>query len=1123
MGKNPTPIIFLLLSLSLAHAQVSEVQTFYQSPDYTLDLGGQRFDPLQRTPQIPDHLQAAVSEGSDLFLIQYQGPTQDQWLADLGRSQVKIVQYIHPFTYIVWSDAEQLADATRSRNVRWAGRFEPAYRLLPRWQNLNGEKLEVIVLAYRGADTAEIRDSLRALGGEGLGARIIDQRFEAISLTIEGNRLNEIARIPGVYTVQPVPTDGGARGELSNQIVANNMSPDLVPFVGYQAWLTQIGLTGVGVIAANVDGGVDENHPDLIGQFLPCVGTSCGGSTVDSHGTHTAGIMGATGASGTVDANGFLRGLGVAPGAKMVEQRYSGIFTQPGGMLLLMTESSQNNATISGNSWGPAGSPRGYDNDTMQVDIGARDADPNTAGNQPFTYVLSIMNGGGGFQSQGTPDEAKNIFTIGSTWAQFSDGSPRPNLNSISDNSAHGPALDTRFIPHMLAPGKAVDSTTPSSTYDFKSGTSMASPHVTGGVMLFFEFYRNLPSNPGGEDPSPALVKASFMPVAVDLEGNTDADGGTLGHRIDSKQGWGRMDLEAVLDPDVQVLYFDNPQIFDNTGESWSETLGVGDPTKPVKMMLAWTDAPGHGLGGTTPAWNNDLDLEVNYNSNTYVGNNIGPDGWSAIGGTHDAMNNTEGVLLGPTTSGTFTVTVNATNITSDGIANMGDLTDQDFAFVCYNCVLEPTFTLESDANNLQACEPDDAVFQLTIDSLLGFDESVTFSVDGLNGLTANFSENPVTPPGTTTLTIGNTDGVAPGVYQLTVQAVTASQNRSLPLEVEVLSEVTTLTTLQNPANGGADVSIAPTLNWDTVDGASSYVVQLSTDPTFSADVLEATVSTNSLESNWTLAAMTTYYWRVSSFNDCGPGAGFTGAFSFTTGLATILLIDDDNNAPDVRASYITVLDALGLPYEVWDTNNSNMEPELSFMRGHQPIIWFSGAATGNPKSGPNANSEIDLAAYLNGGGCLILSAQDYLDDMGSTSFMTDFMGLASGTTNAVHETISGQGSFTGMGPYTLTPLFKNNSDGVTEDGGAELLFNSSQGGAAVGRTGANFKTAWMAFPLEFLTEADMTEVMEALLEWCGLQLGCDEMADLTDKYTDWGVSEDITTLIDCLNSIEPL
>ena len=59
-------------------------------------------------------------------------------------------------------------------------------------------------------------------------------------------------------------------------------------------------------------------------------------------------------------ANGFLRGLGMAPGANLIEQLYSPTFTQAGGMLTLMTESYRNHAIVSGNSWGPAATPQGY-------------------------------------------------------------------------------------------------------------------------------------------------------------------------------------------------------------------------------------------------------------------------------------------------------------------------------------------------------------------------------------------------------------------------------------------------------------------------------------------------------------------------------------------------------------------------------------------------------------------------------------------------------------------------------------------------------------------------------------------------------------------------------------------
>ena len=101
--------------------------------------------------------------------------------------------------------------------------------------------------------------------------------------------------------------------------------------------------------------------------------------------------------------------------------------------------------------------------------------------------------------------------------------------------------------------------------------------------------------------------------------------------------------------------------------------------------MLTWTDAPGHGLGGSTPAWNNDLDLSVTTGGVTFLGNNFDPlTGWSQTGGSADFRNNTEGVLLPTVPGGFVTITVTAANINSDGLPNSGDLTDQDFALVIY-------------------------------------------------------------------------------------------------------------------------------------------------------------------------------------------------------------------------------------------------------------------------------------------------------------------------------------------------------------------------------------------------------------------------------------------------------
>ncbi len=659
-----------------------------QATDFTLDLGGIRFDPLDREPGelLPAAWRAPAGDGKDLHLVQWLGPVREDWLGQLRAAGVEPMQYIHPHTYVVWGRGGDVTAARNDGTVRWTGAFETAYRLLPRWRALPPAAVRVDVLMMRAADTGELLEQMRILGGEAIAVAEIDRRFALASLRIAGDRLGDVARLPGVYSVQPEPTDGGLRSEMSNQVNAGNVNGSNLAFPGYPAWLSSLGLSGTGVRMANVDGGVQETHPDLAGRMVGCTGTTCS-TTTSAHGTHTAGIMAADGGSGQTDGNGFLRGLGMAPGAKLFEQNYSPWFTQPGGMQLLIKDSFQNGAVLSGNSWGPAGTPRGYDNDTMQVDVSVRDADDDLAGNQSFSYVLSFMNGHGGTSSQGTPDEAKNLFTIGSTKMRKVNGAQDPNVNDLSENSAHGPALDGRTIPHMVAPGCRVDSTLPTDTYGMMCGTSMASPHVAGAVGLFFERYRVLTS---GDDPSPALVKAAFLPVTHDLAGSEDADGGILGHPFDSKQGWGRMDTAAVLDPQQAVAYFDRPTTFDNTGEQWIRTLTVDDPSQPVRLMLVWTDAPGHGLGGSTPAWNNNLDLKVIAGGTTYLGNVFGAGGWSIAGGTADDRNNTEGIFLAAPVEEQITIRVLASDVNSDAVFGEGDGTDQDFSLACYNCIPVP-------------------------------------------------------------------------------------------------------------------------------------------------------------------------------------------------------------------------------------------------------------------------------------------------------------------------------------------------------------------------------------------------------------------------------------------------
>jgi hypothetical protein len=121
--------------------------------EYTLRLGEASFDPLIAAPEVAEGWQALEAVGPELRLVQLAGPTRAAWLDQLEAAGLEIVQYIYPYTYIVWSEPQDLDAARALAGVRWAGEFHPAYRVLPRWRNLPEAPLKVTVLVYRGVDT----------------------------------------------------------------------------------------------------------------------------------------------------------------------------------------------------------------------------------------------------------------------------------------------------------------------------------------------------------------------------------------------------------------------------------------------------------------------------------------------------------------------------------------------------------------------------------------------------------------------------------------------------------------------------------------------------------------------------------------------------------------------------------------------------------------------------------------------------------------------------------------------------------------------------------------------------------------------------------------------------------
>jgi hypothetical protein len=217
----------------------------------------------------------------------------------------------------------------------------------------------------------------------------------------------------------------------------------------------------------------------------------------------------------------------------------------------------------------------------------------------------------------------------------------------------------------------------------------MAAPHVSGAIVLLTQWWRGFSA---GADPSPAMAKALLVNGAVDM-GEADIP--------NAGEGWGRVDIDKVLPPGIAALYEDQTVVFDNPGDQFEIVVEVDDPAQPLKVTLAWSDAP--GAPGANPALVNDLDLSVAIGAGTYLGNRFAG-GWSVAGGTADVLNNLENVFLEAPGAAVATVAVTAASLPGDGVPYAGDATDQDFALVCGNCRrLAPIFGDGFDSGDTSA------------------------------------------------------------------------------------------------------------------------------------------------------------------------------------------------------------------------------------------------------------------------------------------------------------------------------------------------------------------------------------------------------------------------------------
>lgn len=213
------------------------------------------------------------------------------------------------------------------------------------------------------------------------------------------------------------------------------------------------GVGGERIVVAVLDTGVDQDHPDLVGNIIDCV--AFGYRTCEDgngHGTHVA---------GTILANGNI--IGVAPQAELIAIK---VLKDNGrgyvdDIAAGIYYAADNGANIISMSLG--GGESSLINDA--VDYATEKG------------VLAIASAGNSGPAKGSilyPAANPNVVAV----AAFDINNAIPYWSSRGINNDDW-VIEVREI-EFAAPGVAIESTLNDGCYGIKSGTSMAAPHVAG-------------------------------------------------------------------------------------------------------------------------------------------------------------------------------------------------------------------------------------------------------------------------------------------------------------------------------------------------------------------------------------------------------------------------------------------------------------------------------------------------------------------------------------------------------------------------------------------------------------------------------------------------------------------